>query len=204
MVTKFQNMVDDVIDSDFAYQLLNDAKNDIEGSHLWEQLKTLDSSRTETQSSIALPSSFAVPVKLVIGSEHSPYTLIPFEDSRLFSDYQRAFYIDFPNSVYYLTCNRSTSNTIYFYYIKYSTDITSGTSWVFPARFHNIIPYKMAQIYYASNAGEKSRAWDDRWKEYFDTGLQQMQAWDDQLKLRANRGKRTLREGDIPKGIVNF
>lgn len=204
MVTKLQNMVDDVIDTDYAYQLLNDAKDDIESSHLWEQLKALDSAQTETQSSIALPSSFANPIKLYIGTEHSPYTLVPFEDSRLYRDYQRAYYIDFPNSAYYLTGTRNTSNPIYFFYIKYSPEVTSGTSWVFPERFHNIIPYKMAQIYYASNAGEKARAWDDRWKAYYDEALTAMQAWDDQLKLRANRGVQALRRGDLPKGIVQF
>lgn len=189
-ITKFINMVDDVIDSDFAYQLLNDAKDLIEGERIWEQLKAVDSSQTatqgETQSTThALPTRFALPIKLMVGDDYQPYDLINFEDQRNYRDNSRGFFIDQANGTYALTGTVGKTATIYLYHTKYSADITSGTSWAFPSRFHTLLPYKMAQIYYAADAGEKSRSWDDRWALYYDTAFKAMEMWDAQLKMRA-------------------
>lgn len=202
LITKFIEMVDDELSNDLMLQLVNDAKDDIESSQIWEKLKAEDSSHVETTASIALPTRFALPIKLYVGTDYDPYTLIPMEDSRMHRDDSRAFYLDLANDVYYLTGNRTSSNTIYFFHTKYSEDIALGTSWVFPERFHNLIPLKMAQLYYAIDAGDKNRSWDDRWTNYFEQGLNQMQTWNDQLKMRANRGRYRPQSGYPRKGLV--
>ena len=51
LITKFQNMVDDALDSDYMYQLLNDAKDEVEGMIAWEQMKR----ETTTLSLLATP-----------------------------------------------------------------------------------------------------------------------------------------------------
>jgi len=204
MITKFQTMVDDSIDSDLALQLVNDAKNEVEGSQIWEQLKALDSSQTETASAITLPTRFALPIKLTTGTTYDPYTLIAFEDQRQWRDVPYAFYIDYANGVYYLTGNPTSTDTIYFFHTKYSSDLGLNDSWTFPTRFHQLIPLKMAQLYYAVDAGEKGRSWDDRWALQYNLILQQAQAWDNMLKVRAKRTITSMRDSDLPKGIANF
>lgn len=204
MITKFETMVDDSIDSDLSLQLVNDAKNEIEGSQIWEVLKSLDSSQNTTSSPIALPTRFALPIKLTSGSNYGPYTLIAFEDQREWRDIPFGFYIDYANSVYYLTGNPTVSETIYFFHTKYTNDLGLSDSWSFPSRFHQLIPLKMAQLYYAIDAGEKSRAWDDRWTVQYNLILAQAQSWDNLLKVRARRTPQSFRSSDLPKGIINY
>lgn len=203
MITKFQNLVDDTIDSQLALQILNDAKNEIEGEHIWEVLKSVDTSKTVSTSEIDLPDRFALPIKLSVGEEYFPYTLIAFEDQREFRDQPYSYYIDFANLKYKLLSVTANGDTIYFFHTKYTDDLTDGQTWSFPTRFHDIIPIKMAMMYYSIDAGEKSRAWDDRWSSYYTKRLGDMKTWDAQLKMRANRGRRVIRQ-DLPKQINNF
>lgn len=205
--TKFQNMVDDQLDGDFMYQLLNDAKDDVESDRVWEVLKYLDSSQTATvgdtiSTTHALPTRFSLPIKLIVGQDYDPYTLINFEDQRDLRDTSRAYIIDSANSTYALTGVVGATGTIYFFHTKYSPDITANTSWVFPSRFHSILPLKMAQMYYAADAGEKSRAWDDRWKMYYDQAMSQMAQWDAQLKMRAKRSN--LNRGGVEPRVAFY
>ena len=202
VITKFTEMVDDELSDDLMLQLLNDAKDEIESLQIWEQLKAVDSSRTETTASIALPTRFALPIKLYVGTETDPYTNVPMEDARFYQNDSRAFYIDLANSVYYLLGTRASSNTIYFYHTKYSADIALATSWAFPSRFHSILPLKMAQLYYAIDAGDKARAWDDRWTKYYNEKLDQMTAWNDLLKARANRRTVGLHRTYPERGLI--
>ena len=193
IVTKFRNMVNDQLDGDFEYQLLNDAKNDIEAEQAWEVLKYIDSSQTaNTGDDItvthSLPSNFAYPLSLYVGLDYMPYTLVPFDDQRKYRDMTRAFIINSAAGNYALTGIQGQGGTIYFSHIKFSDDIEANTSWTaFPARFHDILALKMAQNYYAANGGEKARSWDDRWKAYFDSTLNSMKKWDMNLKNRARQ-----------------
>lgn len=204
IITKFENMVEDTLDTDFAYQLLNDAKDEIESLQIWEYLKVQDSSATETTAAISLPTSFALPIQLTVGDDYEPYTLVPMEKQREYRTNPRSYYIDFRNDQYYLNGTPSTSRTIYFTHTVTSADITSGSSWGFPNRFHSILPLKMAQLYYAVDAGEKQRAWDDRWTIYYNQKLGQMQTWDAQLKMRGNLGRVVSSRGENPKAIENY
>lgn len=198
IITKFRNMVNDQLEGDFEYQLLNDAKNEVEQEQTWEVLKYLDSSATVSQGETmttthALPSNFLSPIVLFVGNDYTPYTLFSFEEGRMYRDYTRGFVINNAGSTYSLTGTAGATNTIYLYYTKYSDDITSTTSWsAFPARFHDILALKMAKIYYAANAGEKGRAWDDRWEQEYKLSLDAMKKWDFNLKNRAKQWNMSL------------
>lgn len=184
-ITKFRNMVDDQLDVDFEYQLLNDAKNEVEEMAIWEYLKR---KTTFTGLSTAIPSSFSRILRIAQDNDYTEYQQIPIEQQDFYNDESYTYYLDFENSLIQLTETTSPQTKNVFYTIT-STDIAADTEWVFPSRFHRILPIKMAELYYAADAGEKSRAWDDRWAAQFERTLNQMYAWNDSLKIR-NRANR--------------
>lgn len=193
IIVKFRNMVNDQLDGAFEYQLLNDAKNDIEAEQAWEVLKYIDSSQTanvgdDLTVTHPLPSNFNYALGLWVGLDYSPYNLVPFDEQRTYRDVTRGFIINSAADTFALTGIQGTPGTIYLAHIKYSDDITAATTWsALPARFSDILALKMAQTYYAANAGEKARAWDDRWKAYFESMLNSMKKWDMNLKNRARQ-----------------
>jgi hypothetical protein len=205
IITRFENMVGDSLDSDYMYQLMNDAKDEVEGYTAWEQLKketsySVSAGYSFTSSLGSLPTRFAIPVKMVEDASFTPYDKIDFEDraSRALRAY--GYFIDLANSTIYLSGVNHSAKTMYFYYTSYSPDITPSTSWAFPDRFHSIIPLKMAEIYYLSDAGERGRSWDDKWAVQYERALAGMVAWNDKLKL-ANRVSSNMNRTRSPKAV---
>lgn len=176
IVTKFINMVDDELDADYLYQLMNDAKNEIEEQRNWEILKE---KVNITATTTPLPSDFNFDTFLTDGS--SKYTKISKEEQNIKNYGSYNYYLDIKNDNIVIV--NYNDDTLYLYYQIISPDITATTEWVFPSRCHTILSYKMAQIYYASDAGEKGRSWDDRWDIYYNQKLQKMEMWDDKLKI---------------------
>jgi hypothetical protein len=187
IITKFRNMVDDQLDADFEYELLNDAKNEVEEMAFWEILKRTTSF---SGASTAIPSNFSRIIRIAENNNYIFYDSIPIEDKDFYSDNAYIYYIDWENSLIVILDSNNTKTKNVYYQIT-STDIDEGTEWVFPERFHRILPIKMAELYYAADAGEKGRAWDDRWAAQFERVMGQMYAWNDSLKLR-NRKTRTI------------
>ena len=191
-ITKFRNMVDDELDADYEYQLLNDAKDELEAMLAWEQLKYEQSYSVAAGYSYltalgTLPTRFALDSKMVEDTSYIPYDKYDFEDRDARANAAFGYFFDLAGGNIYLTGQVHSSKTMYFYFTKYSADITSGTSWAFPSRFHTAIPYKMAELYYASDAGERGRSWDDKWSEQFERILTRMTLWNDQLKMKNRR-----------------
>lgn len=187
-------MVDDVLDTDYTYQLLNDAMNEVESMAVWEILKR---STSFTATSTTLPTRFQRVLYLVDSSGYTEYKQIPFEQKDIYNATGYTFYIDHGNNTLYVLDNNA-SITKNLYYTQYSADLTSSDTWGFPAWCHSILPYKMAEIYYASDAGEKSRAWDDRWSAQYERMLNRMFQWNDSLKVAQ---RRTRVFTDNPKAI---
>lgn len=190
ILTKFENMVDDSIDQEYALQLLNDAREEVESMHDWEMLKTQYSFATTAGGTVdtnyTLPSDFSFPISLYDDGRIT-YDLIPYEDRRKYIDQSYTYVIDYKNNNLQITQTIGESKTMYLFYIAFSSDIAVLTSWSFPDRFHSILAYKMAEIYYAKDGGEKSRAWDDRWSNQYERMLERMQNWDTKIKIRARR-----------------
>lgn len=207
IITKFREMVDDQLEEDFEYQLLNDAKDEVEAETTWEQLKketsySVSSGYSYTSALGTLPTRFALPVRMTEDSAYTEYDAVSFDDRYAKANHPYGYFIDLAGGNIHLTGENHNAKTMYFYYTDYSADLTSSDTWVFPARFHSIIPLKMAELYYAADAGEKSRAWDDRWSAQYERKLAQMLEWNDQIKTR-NRGPRRRYAFQNPKG-VNF
>lgn len=198
LVSKLESMVNDSLDADFALQLINDAKDEVEEMAVWEQLKAEQSYSVSSGYSYAsamgtLPTRFALPVLMTEGGSYAPYTKYDFEDRQARENASFGYLIDLAAGNVYLTGTGHSTKTMYFYHTKHSADLTTSTEWAFPERFHTLLALKAAELYYAADAGEKSRSWDDRWSAQFERGLARMMSWNDKLKLASRAMRRTGR-----------
>ncbi|SRR5581483_2182421 len=188
IIDKFTNYVSDSLDADFALQLVNDAKNAIETELELEITKKLNSSNSTaagqtSTTAITLPSDFFTPLPIYVGTQK--YTPVPFEHQQFFKDEPMRYWIDHANGQYHLTGTQGFVQTIYFFYQYATTDLTTGSSPVWPTRFHSLIPLEMARQYWQIDQGERSRSWDDKFEKDYQRARNLMIQWDHKLKLAA-------------------
>ena len=181
-------MTQDVIDADYALNILNDAKDEVEASHPWlqltkEQSYSVSSGYTYASALGTLPTRFAVDIRMTEGDGNFDYHKIRFDDRQAKVHDSTGYFIDLNGGNIHLGGSHD-AKTMYLYYTEYSADLTSSDTWGFPSRFHSILPLKMAELYYLSDAGEKSRSWNQEWAVQFERKMAQMVQWDEQLKLR--------------------
>lgn len=181
IVAMFEGMVDDSIDSTLAYQLLNNAKNKVEGEREWEMLKKLDTSASAASSPITLPSDWNRTISIFVGT--TEFFQIPFEQQKQFSGSGRHWYLDLKNSRYYFT--GSPSGTVNHFYIYQTDDVTAGTAPVWPARFHPLLALEMAELFFSIDQGERNFTWDDKFLVQKTLLKNAMVDWDVKLGKRA-------------------
>lgn len=150
--TQLKQLAEDILDGnvnwgdDFFYQLLNIAKTKLEQKRLWQFLKKLDSSNTASSSAIALPTDFSEEYKILVGTD-TEYYPVPFEEQHIYRNSSNRYYLDMANSNLYLLGVNIPSKTLYIYYKRFTDDLTSSTSPVFPARFHPILAFYVASYF---------------------------------------------------------
>lgn len=144
------------IDDVMFYQLLNVAKNIIEDNQPWMFLRKLQSSQTASQgngyaSAKLLPDDFRQAYKVMVGTGlGNEYLPVPFEEQIIYRNSSHRYYIDHAASSYYILGNVGQSDSIYFFYLKTTDDITEATAptgW--PARFCPILAYRVAAYFQA-------------------------------------------------------
>lgn len=141
-----ENILDgQTIDSDFYYQLLNIAKTKLEEKRLWQFLKKVDSSNTASSNAITLPTDFASEYKVQVGTDNEYYP-VSFEEQFNNRNTSKAYFINHASGTLTLLGN-PPSQTLYLFYKRFTDDIASGTSPVFPARFHPILGYYVASYF---------------------------------------------------------
>lgn len=197
MVTKFQTMVNDVLDSDFEYQMLNDAVNEIETMQAWEQLKK---ELTFTGTSVTMPTREFEVLTLFEYQSRIPYVRVPFEQKDIYRNLSYYYYIDLNTGTIHLTS--TTPQTMNLFYTQYTADLTASDTWIFPSWCHSLVPIIMAKNYYAVDAGDKALAWDDRWAIQQKNYQDRMSAWDDRLKL-VNR-RRVVTQFYSPTAVNDY
>jgi hypothetical protein len=195
ILTQFESLVDDTLDETLEIQLANNAKNKLETELQLEILKVVDTSLTSVVGGTyltpyALPSSPAMLMPLdTIFVGQNPRRAIPFERRVLYKDSSEFYYIDWKNNNFYLTGTIATAETITFPYIYATTDITSGnlssTSIVWPARFHSLVAFEMAFMWFAIDQGEKFRSFSQEWQAAYQDLKNSLITWDQRLKLNA-------------------
>ena len=194
----YQQLVGDSMDSVTEYNLLNAAKDKLEQERDWAYLMSLDETQSvatgDTYLSMkTLPSDFSRPMDsgIYVGTDIVPYDIIPFQDRIRWQSISHRYYIDLANSQYGIF-GTPTAGTIHFFYLKTTPTLASGISPSFPERFHPILAYKMAQMFYAVDQGQKFIAWDDRWTAYYNEMFEAMSAWDARIQQNAQSNKRII------------
>jgi len=190
--TFFHSLIDDSLDETFEVDLANLAKDEIEGERDWVALINLDETKSSSSGDTyntnakALPTGFLKSKKIYIGDDRIPYLEIPYQSRDRYKNSARRFYVDWPNSQYFIA-STGVSGTHHHFFIKRSDDITtsSDTLWAFPARFDKLIAFKMAELFYPVDRGEKSRAWDDRWALQHGILRSGLVRWDFRLQKEA-------------------
>lgn len=188
IIDKFENLIADSLDPDFALQLVNDSKNSIESELQLEITKKLDSTDATTSgqtstTAITLPPDFFLPLPIYVGTVQ--YQPVPFEHQQAFKDSPNKYWIDLGSDAYHLCGRQNAAETIYFFYQRETDDLTTATSPVWPSRFHSLIPYEMARKYFAIDQGEKFRSWMPEHQMFYSELKRQMIDWDAKLKLNA-------------------
>jgi len=191
IISKFEELIDDTLDATLELQLANDAMHDIETEIRPEIIKKVSTSGATVQGQTyttaeTLPADFFLPTEdgvIYVGT--TPYTPVPFSRYLEYKDAANRYWIDLANTRYYLSGTQGAANTITFPYIYDTTDITTSTSPVWPSRFHSLIPFKMAEMFFAIDGGDKSRSWDDKFAQFYSNMLKGFRDWDAALKLNA-------------------
>ncbi len=193
ILTQFESLVGDKLDQTLEIQLANNAKNKLETELQLEILKKLDTSNTSAvggtyTTPYNLPADFFMPLdRIYVGS--TPRKQISLDRRELYKDSSLFFYIDFANSKFYLTGSIAVPETITFPYTYATTDITSATldntTIVWPSRFHSLIAYEMAFMWFAIDQGEKFRSFSQEWQAAYQDLKNAFIAWDQRLKLSA-------------------
>lgn len=179
----FENIIEDSLDEDTFLALVNNVKEIIENERDWEMLKVLDNSKTATTSAIDLPTSPAYSRTLGIFVGSTPYHQIPFEQSKMLEQSAQRWYLDLRNSQYYLLGNL-TSGTVNHFYIWATPDLTLATSPVWP-RFHRVLAFAAAELFFAVDQTENARAMDAKWARQYLILKRTMVDWDVALQRRS-------------------
>lgn len=162
ILTFFNTLVDDTIDSSAAYILMNNAKDKVEEWRDWCFLQK-ESSFNASAATIALPSDFRRPIAAFIGSIELQQ--IPFARRRQYSASSRLFYLDMANSNLCLVA--AGIGTGYLEYVYQTPDLTASTSPVWPARFHKLIAFEMAIKYFGIDQTVGGFAGKQDWQEEY-------------------------------------
>lgn len=194
--TLVDSLTNDSAGETWFYGAINAAKDAIEGERDWEFLKKLDTTKTHpagttSSTTYALPTDFGRPLRLSVGSETSYRSLISQGDSRILRNDPGSWFIDWANETYSFTGTEGTGGTVYMLYTRFSPDIAAGTEPVWPDRFHRVLAYEAAKMWYAQNAGEREFDWSG---EHAVTAKQlkdSMVLWDERLKAMYYNGSGT-------------
>lgn len=195
IIASFESKVDDSLDIITEYELANDVKDAIEADDEWAVLKTVDESQTASASDTyltfhPLPGNFGLPAQggIYVGNDIIPYLQIPLEKRQQYQSTTHRYYLDMANNQYALCGSSNPGGTIHFFYQKSSPALAAGgPGWIFPPRFHPIIPKLMAEMYPAYDQPDKSRAWDDRWNTFSTKNLEIMRRWNARLLLQGHQ-----------------
>lgn len=185
-----EGILDNNVDwsDDHFYQLLNVAKTKLEEGRLWQYLKKLNSSNAASASPITLPSDFAEDYKIMNGLDTECFP-VPFEEYPKYRNSSNRYYIDWAN----LTLNllgTVKANTLYIWYKRFTPDIASGTSPVFPSRFHPLLAYYVAGIHQGGTDSDDIFARMSPINRAAGMELERaMRSWDTNIAMRAQNNQ---------------
>lgn len=149
----FWNLIGDELDETLTYQLLTQAKNDIERLYKPKILEALDSSQTASPGDTYLtmkdlPTDWRETISLYVGDY--PYYPRPFSQRRGFRNLPRRYFIDHKNLQYSLSGQVGTGQTIYHTFIEKTDDLTvdneDSVIITWPSEFHPLVAWEAAKV----------------------------------------------------------
>lgn len=184
-----------VIDDDFYYILLNIAKTKLEEMRAWHYLKKLNSDYSGYNSAgFALPDDFASSYKVFVNT--NLLTPISFDEQHVYQQAGLRYYIDLAADKFYLT-DINSSGPIYFYYKRFTDDLTSSTSPAFPVRFHSLLSFYVAAYYQNGIDSDELFARMAPENRVAAIELQRaMEAWDANIAYEAKDNRLGMSEGN--------
>jgi len=119
-----------------------------------------------------------------IGTDYTPYQVIPFSSRRNYRDASGYCYIDVPNQRLYFTSQPTSAQSVEFDYIKRATDLTLNTEPLFNDAYHEVLAYWMAAKFdpIQLTAKDGTNYMTDNQRQYASI-LEQMQMEDAYIKL---------------------
>jgi hypothetical protein len=202
-----ENVLDGItIDDDFYYQLLNIAKTKLEEKRLWQYLKKSYNPGAASSSAVDLGAlgDFAEDYKVMIGNDYE-YLPVPFEEKYAYARSSGRYYIDWANEELYLLGSTIPSGQLYIFYKRFTPSISSGTSPVFPARFHHLLGFYVAAYYQAGIDSDDIFARMSPENRLAALELQRaMEQWDSSIAMRAQNNQIGVAEsrGEIPLELM--
>lgn len=188
--TMAESLIDDSIDEVLFYQLLNVAKTKLEEKKDWEYLKTFDDSNSVDSSTnyltmFDLPERFRSVAKLYLGDDSEYLRGVQFEERAAYRN-TASYYIDYANEKFALTGSYQNEKTINMFYLRYTEKIESGTSPIFPERFHEILSFMVAGYYTGGVDADDIYARMSPAHKYAAQELElSMNMWDNKIKLNS-------------------
>lgn len=193
IITFFRNIIDDQPDADLEIDLLNHAKDVVEGMRDWEILKKLNTSLSASPSDTyttakGLPSDFLRPVTVYVGDQE--HEGVPFEHRELYKSSGLRYYIDYLNNNLYVIGAPGSTQAINLFYIHKTTDWTSNNlsslSPVWPSKYHKVLAFIMSELHGGGIDVDQIQAGQIPMRnKHGELLLNGMISWDSKLKLSA-------------------
>lgn len=184
--------------ADVVYDLMEEAKNQIEDELKLAILKSVDTSQTANVGDTyltmkSLPTDWRQTLKIVVGN--ILFAPVKYTSREAYRNAARRYYLDYKNQKYALCGSIGSSQPINHYYMVTTPIISSSneddpTAIVWPDRFKNLLPYKMALVHQTTSQGDvtsyrlgpgASAAYEDLLDAFI--------AWDHDLKLQDMNGR---------------
>lgn len=209
ILTQFEGLIDDNLDQTLEIQLANNAKNKLETELKLAICEKLDTSLTSTvggtyTTAYTLQTDFLMLSKDIIYVGTALRTAIPLAHREAYKNDSSKFYIDYRQGKLYLCGTVAAAETITIPYLYTTTDISdanlTSTSIIWPVRFHSLIAYEMAKIWFAVDQGDKSRSWTPEWTVIYNDSKGSLIDWDAAIKLSAIGGATPYGEDSSMRG----
>lgn len=207
IITQFELQVNDVTELSSSEELaiLNRVYRNICNQKPWEWLKKSVSGTMSSDSTsyyITPPADFAYiaenanytdnsmsdivgtssPRVIFIGTSYEPYILINFDTRRQYRNKVGYAYYDVVNNKIRFT-GTPVSTTYEFDYIYTPDDLTTGTSPVFPTRFHEIIVFGMSVENDILQLSEKAKSYAPENQMKYNSYMADLSSWNANLRM---------------------
>lgn len=202
IINKFEQLVDDTTELSTSEELALAEKiyRKVLNNRQWEFLKKQFTGSTNGTDYVILPSDFAYPADnynytdntietvhgsrpcvVFVGDNYQPYRVVNFSDRMQYRNNTNVCWFDIVNNKLMFATTQTSGKQVIFDYIYNPEALTTGTSPVFPSRFHDIIAHGMAADDFAIQLFDKSKSYQKENEIQYASYLADMAYYNSQL-----------------------